>query len=127
MTSYNATADTLDHLVRLVFKARPSWDSTIVKLVLLSHAGQVDGTDLAIAALRAAKDEKLPSPKAIGWRGPHWDGLGTCPPAIKSSPERCATCGKPEPSCYSQRFGDDDHSFETVAQLAARLAEERGR
>ena len=109
--TYNAAPDTIDRLAYLVHAERPSWDFALIKVVLLSHAMQVDGTDLAIAALRCAKNPDLPSPKAIGWRGKHWDDLGTKPPQI-ADPERCDTCGKPEPRCWSERPGvDDDHQF----------------
>lgn len=108
--TYTANPPTVDHIAALVVQARPDWDLPVVRVVLNSHAPQVDGTDLAIAALRAAQNDKLPGPKAIGWRGPHWDGLGTCPPQVKAPP-RCDVCGKPEPKCYDRRGVDDDHAF----------------
>lgn len=110
--TYTASAETVDHLAALVQQARPAWELTTIRLVLLAHAGTVDGTDLAIAALRAAIDPNLPSPKAIGWRGPHWRDLKTCPPSAAKSP-LCWVCNKPEHRCYSERKGvDDDHAFE---------------
>lgn len=125
MTSYNAGTDTINHIADLVFAARPQWDTWLVRAVLQGHALQVDATDLAIAALRCAKNPDMPGPKAIGWRGPHWDGLATTPPNIAAT-ERCAICGKPEPQCYSRRPGlDDDHIFETVDQRTRRIARER--
>lgn len=109
---YTASHDTLSHVIALVEQARPEWDPGLVRIVLHSHTGHVDGNDLAIAALRAAADLNLPGPKSIGWRGPHWDGLGTKPPEIKDQ-LRCVVCGKTEPRCYSERPGlDDDHVFE---------------
>lgn len=123
--TYNAGPETTGHIAALVYAARPDWDTWLVRAVLLSHAMHVDGSDLAIAALRAALNPDLPGPKAIGWRGPHWDGLGTRPPEI-ADPERCATCGKIEPQCWSRRPGaDDDHVFETIEQRDARLERER--
>ena len=111
--TYAPTADTIDHLTALVCQRRPAWDSGLVTIVLRAHASQVDGNDLAIAALRAAADERLPGPKAIGWRGPHWLGLDTCPPEAKRQP-RCGICGKPENRCYDRKGIDDDHAFEAV-------------
>lgn len=108
--SYTATLDTLDHIAALVQQQRPEWEPSLVKIILRSHADLVDGTDLAIAALRAANNLDLPTPKAIGWRGKHWDDLATQPIEVKS-PERCDTCGKPEPRCWSERPGPDDHRF----------------
>lgn len=102
---------TLDHLVELLAQARPEWDSGLVRVVLHSHRFQVDGTDLAIAALRAARNPDLLTPKAIGWRGRHWDGLSTRPADIVTH-TRCGVCGKLEPQCVTQRFGDDDHQHE---------------
>ncbi len=118
---HKASVETINHLAFLVCQARPQWDLRLVQVVLLNHADQVDGTDLAIAALRCAKISTYPTPKAIGWRGPHWDGLDTVPEEIRK-PDRCYTCGKPEPLCYGVRFQDDDHRFETLAQVEA-LAE----
>jgi hypothetical protein len=122
--TYNAGTDTVSHISALVCAARPDWDEWLVRAVLMSHAMQVDGNDLAIAALRAARNPDLPGPKAIGWRGPHWDGLTTKPPTI-ADPARCASCGKTEPFCYSRRVGDDDHVFETVERRDARVQRER--
>lgn len=109
---YTARPETLDHLVALIHEQRPNWDQGLTRLILLDLARRVDGTDLAIAALRAACAENLPSPKAIGWRGPHWDGL-TPPPEIRHR-ARCNICGKTEPRCWGERPGPDDHTFEPV-------------
>lgn len=109
---YTASLDTLDLVARLVEQERPDWDPVLVKLVLHSHTSLVDGSDLAIAALRAAQNRDLPTPKAIGWRGPHWRDLATQPIEVRAA-ERCTTCGKPEPRCVMERPGrDDDHRFE---------------
>lgn len=109
--SYTATHDTLARIADLVHEERPEWDATVVRLVLVAHASTVTGTDLAIAALRAAANPDLPKPAAIGWRGPHWEGLATAPAGHQAGP-RCDVCGKREPQCYGQRPGrDDDHAF----------------
>lgn len=110
--TYNLGPEAIEHLAYLVNAERPDWDVYLVRAILTSHALQVNGTDLSIAALRAARNRDLPGPKAIGWRGPHWDGLAT-KPATMLAPERCNVCGKREPDCWSQRPGrDDDHVFE---------------
>lgn len=109
---YRASKDTVDHIAALVMQERPEWDPAVVTIVLDRLTVTVDGSDLAVAALRAAQNRDLPSPKAIGWRGPHWSGLSTVPLEIKAGP-RCTVCGKREPQCYGQRPGrDDDHAFE---------------
>jgi len=113
--SYTASTETVDHLVALVHEARPDWDSNVVRVVLLSHRDQVDGTDLAVAALRAARDASLHTPKVIGWRGKHWDGLDTQPIDARAW-TWCAICMKPEPRCVMERFGDDDHEHEPMAR-----------
>lgn len=113
MDNYTATADTLNHVAYLVHQKRPSWDVLTVRVVLHSHAHEVDGNDLAIAALRAAADDRLPTPKAIGWRGPHWRDLKTCPPEAKRQPV-CGVCRKVESKCYDRKGLDDDHAFEPV-------------
>lgn len=107
----NATLDAITHLVH---EARPSWPPTVILAVLEAHAHHLDSTDLAIAALRAAKNPAYHSPKTIGWRGPHWDGLGTMPSGMMTS-RRCGVCGRFEDQCLTTRIGrDDDHEFEPV-------------
>lgn len=110
--TYLAGNDTIEHLTQLVWAERPEWDATVLRIVLtdLSMQGRVNGNDLAIAALRAASNRDLPSPKAIGWRGPHWRDLDTVPPSM-TAPVRCDVCGRPEPDCYGVRPGPDDHQF----------------
>ena len=118
--TYTAGPETIDHIAALVAQERPAWDRMTVRVVLHSITTQVDGTDLAVAALRAAKDERLPGPKAIAWRGKHWIGLDTTPP--DAAPRaKCGVCGKTEPRCYSERPGiDDDHAFEPANPIGSR-------
>lgn len=112
--TYNLGPDAIDHLAYLVHAERPDWDEWVIRSILQSHALQVNGTDLSIAALRCARNPDMPGPKAIGWRGPHWRDLATVPPKMLD-PERCDVCGKPEPDCWSQRPGrGDDHVFSPV-------------
>lgn len=119
MARYTASTETCDRIAALVEQQRPEWDRQLVKVILLQHAPLVDGTDLAIAALRASLDLNLPGPKSIGWRGPHWHGLTTCPPEA-AKPKRCGVCGRHEPQCYAVRFGDDDHVFEPTDRPVSR-------
>lgn len=113
--SYTATIETVDHIVELVHQ-ESGWERGLVRVVLLSHAQVVDGSDLAIAALRWAASERgrAVGPKGIGWRGPHWDGLGTKPPEVAARDQRwCQVCMKPEPRCLTERpHPSDDHEFE---------------
>lgn len=109
---YTATHETLTAIALLVSQARPAWPAALVLSVLQAHSSNVDGSDLAVAAIRAAKTPTFTSPKAIGWRGPHWDGLTTMPSGLLSS-VRCGVCGKFEDLCLTTRIGqDDDHEFE---------------
>lgn len=105
--------DRLGSLVDLVYDARPEWDRGLIRLVIAAHVDQCHFSDLAIAALRAARRPEVRTPKAIGWRGPHWDGLTTKPRAVEHK-ERCFTCGKTEPRCMFDRPGPDDHVFEPI-------------
>ena len=115
--TYAPSIDTVEHLVALVLQAEPRWDPSLTRIVLINHSGQVDGTDLAIAALRAARSGKYPTPKSIFWHGPHWDGLDSTPPEHRESRARCSVCGRTEQRCYQVRHGDDDHRFDpTVAR-----------
>lgn len=118
ITRHELSLESVNHLVALVEQVRPDWDPTLVRIVLLNHRTSVDAADLAIAAVRAARNLDLPTPKAIGWRGPHWDGAITLPPEIAPR-ERCSTCGLAEERCYSQRPGiDDDHRFVPLRQVS---------
>lgn len=108
---YGTQTESINHLVALLQQVRPQWDVGLVRIVLLNLAPQVELADLIVAATRCAVVSDYPTPKAIGWRGKHWDGLGSVPgPAAPS--ERCDVCSKPEPRCYGERVGiDDDHTF----------------
>lgn len=121
--TYNANPAVVDHIAALVVQACPEWDLLLTRIVLNSHASTVDGTDLAIAALRAAQTERFKTlgPRSIGWRGPHWDDLATQPPKVSERSVRCDTCGKTESRCYSNRIGiDDDHPFVPARHLVNR-------
>lgn len=107
-----ASVDDVGHIAALVANIRPDWDPGLVRVVLLSHRDQVDGADLAVAAIRAARNLNFRTPKSIGWRGPHWRDLDTQPIAVARDTRRCGICGKTEPRCYSERVGPDDHEFE---------------
>lgn len=100
----------VNHIAALVHDARPDWELTLLRIILSAHRSQCAGADLAIAALRAAQNPNLLTPKAIGWRGAHWEGLATRPVEAESS-ARCGECGKPESRCYTERPGPDDHVF----------------
>lgn len=107
--------ETLAQVARVVCAIRPSWPEHLVISALQSHASTVNLGDLAVAAIRAAQNMDLSTPKTIGWRGPHWDGARTRPTSPEPR-ERCNICGKPEPRCVMERPGaDDDHAFEPKA------------
>ena len=117
--SYEASLDTLHAIARLVHEERPDWDAQQVLVILLSHQRTVTGTDLAIAALRAASNHDLRDPRTIGWRGPHWDGLTSAPPEVQAGP-RCSVCQKIERRCVMERPGkDDDHAFSPAEPVAS--------
>lgn len=110
-TPYQAGPESLAHLSALVYQARPSWDAGLVRIVLADLARRVDGSDLAVAAIRAACDPSIATPRAIGFRGRHWDDLGTAPEGTKGGP-RCRTCGLVESRCVVRPGADDDHDFD---------------
>ncbi len=117
---YTAGHDTVSSITDLVVQARPSWDPWLVRVILMDLAQKIDGSDLALVAIRAALNTDLPSPKAIAWRGPHWRDLVSEPPAGPLNAPRCGVCGRREPDCWSIRPGDDGHDFEPVAVAARR-------
>lgn len=119
ITRHEMTLETVNHLVALIEQVRPDWDPSLVRVILLNHRTSVDAADLAIAAIRAARNVDIPTPKSIGWRGPHWDGAVTLPPAIAPR-EKCSVCGLTEERCYSIRPGrDDDHAFTPARPLVS--------
>ncbi len=106
-----AAPDLLGPLVATLVALRPDWEPGLVRIVLHGNERHVDAADLVVAAVRcAAAPSRLP-PKAIGWRGPHWAGLATTPPAAAPR-ARCGVCGKTEDRCALERWADDDHTFE---------------
>jgi hypothetical protein len=108
-----ATPADLDHLTALVYSIRTDWEQWLIRSVLAAHCDRVALADLAEAAVRCARDSQLHTPKAITFRGKHWQGLETAPPEITGGP-RCTTCGKIEARCLTERPGPDDHEFEPV-------------
>lgn len=119
LTRCHAAPETLAHLAELLHQVRPDWEPTLIKVVLINHADRVALDDLTIAAMRCAQNVDYPTPKAIMWRGRHWDGLATVPPEIAPA-QRCDVCGKTEPRCYGERVGvDDDHAFVPVTRRVA--------
>lgn len=109
---HTASIDDVGHIAALLVNIRPDWDPGLVRVVLLSHRDQVDGADLAVAAIKAARNLQFRTPKSIGWRGPHWSGLDTQPIQVRRDRRLCGICGKPEHRCYGERRGPDDHDFE---------------
>lgn len=123
-----AHPDDLDHktanpadlqaIARLAHSTRPDWPEAAILTVLQSHAAQVHLADLTVAAMRAAQRPEFRTPRAIGWRGPHWDGAKTMPLEVAAK-DRCDTCGKTEPRCLTERPGqDDDHVFVARRRIA---------
>lgn len=110
--NYEATRQTVEAITHLVLMARPGWvpNAWQVRAVLGDLAHRVDGSDLALAAIRAAKDLGITTPRAILFRGPHWRDLATAPAEVTGGP-RCSVCGKVESRCVSERPGPDDHEF----------------
>lgn len=104
------TPSEVGHLVSLVCSIRPEWPAFYLQGVLDGHRDQLGATDLAVATLRAAANPDLRTPKAIMWRGRHWDHATTTPAEITAGP-RCDVCGKREDRCYLERPGPDEHPF----------------
>lgn len=117
---YTATDPVISSIADLVWQERPEWDRPLVGIILRDLARYVDGSDLAIAALRAAQNRAVPEPRAIAWRGPHWRDLNSLPPEAKAQ-ARCSVCGKVESRCLTERPGPDDHRFEPTDPTALRV------
>jgi hypothetical protein len=104
-------SDVVPHVSATVCEMRPDWDEWVVGAVLRDLSQRVPVEDWAPAALLAAANLDLPSPKAIIWRGSHWDHAKVKPAEVTER-ERCDVCGKTESRCLTQRPGkDDDHPF----------------
>lgn len=114
----HATRDHCQAIASLAHAARPDWPEPAILSVLQSHAAQVHLADLTVAAMRAAQRPEFRTPRAIGWRGPHWDGAKTLPVEVAAK-DRCDTCGKVESRCLTERPGlDDDHVFVARRRIA---------
>lgn len=108
---YAADSKTLRLIADLVYTERPDWDPGLLFVILKDLAPYVDGSDLAVAALRAAQNRDYDTPRSIKWPRAHWRDLVSKPPEAREL-DRCSVCGKVESRCLSERPGlDDDHRF----------------
>lgn len=109
---YGASLESCALIAGLVEQERPEWDPALVRVILRDLAPRMSTTDLALVALRAAKNRDLNQPRGMLWRGPHWDGLDVEAPSVVPSRGRCSICGKTEERCAYRPGRDDDHRFE---------------
>ena len=85
-------------LTRTIHLLRPGWNEEGIYAALAQVKG-LDPFEVALAALRAAKDPNAKTPGVIPSKGPHWNEEPPSAPAKQhlSRDERrsrtCATCG----------------------------------
>ena len=98
----------------------PEWHKAGIEDALGRARKVAPAPDLAIAAIRAAREPLNRTPAVIGLEGPHWQGSQTPPRRPYDANKTCGTCGFSQPEC--RRRWSEDHEFESVAQAKARHA-----
>lgn len=104
-------ADAVEKVTDLVMELRPEWDEYVVRAMARDLSQRLPLDSWVPAVIRGAATPDLPQPRAILWRGPHWDHTKQRPPEVQER-DRCDVCGKVESRCVMARPGvDDDHPF----------------
>lgn len=80
-------------LTRAIHLLRPAWNEEGI-FAALGHVKERDPFDIALAALRAAADEKVRTPGVIPTTGPHWNEAAPKEPVRPRSgpPRKSETC-----------------------------------
>ncbi len=95
----------------VVLELRPDWDEYVVQALVSDLSQRLPLESWVPAVIRGAATPDLTSPRAILWRGPHWDDAKVKPPEVEER-DRCDVCGRTESRCVMTRPGvGDDHVF----------------
>lgn len=105
------------HLIR-ERSGGPEWHKAGIEDALGRARKTAPSPDLAIAAIRAAREPSNRTPAVIGMEGPHWQGSSTPPRRPFDANTTCGICGFSQAEC--RRRWAEDHEFESVAHSKAR-------
>lgn len=120
------TRDDIDALAARVHRIREDWHAGSLITLLTDLAGNYDGPILRKAAIAAAQDKHIRTPKGIEWACADYTQ-----PASSATAVPCAICGKPRDKCTWERplvrKGEDvdDHVYLTPAEAQAQAASRR--
>ena len=112
------TKEQADVIVDLVQSVRPTWDTPGILAALLKVRDR-SLADITTAALNAAADPTMHTPKAISFTGPHWPKHGGSDGAMLHEP-KCYICGHYRSECWRRHEFEikhgtpDPHAFETA-------------
>lgn len=98
----------------------PEWHKAGIEDALARARKIAPAPDLAIAAIRAAREPLNRTPAVIGMEGPHWQGSNTPPRRPFDPNTTCGVCGFSQAEC--RRRWSDDHEFESISRTKARRA-----
>lgn len=101
----------------------PEWHKAGIEDALGKARHLAPSPDLAIAAIKAAREPSNRTPAVIGMEGPHWQAAAIAPHRPYDQHATCAGCGLSEPEC--RRRWPDDHEFESVQAAKVRRARQR--
>jgi hypothetical protein len=112
------TKEQATHIVELVQTIRPSWDEPGI-LAALVKVRDRSLADITTAAINAAADPTMHTPKSISFSGPHWPKHGGSNGAMLDEP-KCYICGLTRSRCWARHDFEikhglpDPHAFETA-------------
>ncbi len=89
-------SDMVQKVTAVVLELRPDWDEYVVRALVSDLSQRLPLESWVPAVIRGAATPDLTSPRAILWRGPHWDDAKVKPPRSRSGTG--VTCaGVPSP------------------------------
>lgn len=100
------------YVAALVAELRPGWDPQGIRAALLKAANR-DAFDVALAALRAAREPGNRTPAVIPLAGPHWES--SKPPAVPRADRVRSQVEAVEAACRERESA-------RASRLAARAA-----
>lgn len=110
------------YLAAFIHSIRRDWDEAGIFKALGDALNMGTSSDLAIAAVAAARNEKNRTPAVIALQGPHWAHVQVQRKASANMTapreQTCSVCYLPETQCRAR--WTHDHRFESVAEAKAR-------
>lgn len=88
----------------------PHWDTPGIEDALAKARTIAPSPDLALAAIKAAREPGNRTPAIIGMEGAHWRTPNTKPRHLERAPhDRCAVCSESRARCI--QLWSEDHTF----------------